>query len=127
MLREYKHVRQITGEATRRWFSDQYFDLIIWIDEQERIIGFQLCYDISYTHRALTWREESGFTHHRVDNGENRPGKIKAAPILVADGIFDSETIAAKFRQESLMIEEAVSAFVYQKLLDYSISYVSSG
>ncbi len=119
MFKEYKHVRQIEGEAKRRWFTDQYFDLIVWFDDEENIIGFQLCYDISQKHRALTWRQGKGFSHHKVDDGENRPGKMKASPILVSDGVFDYAKIAESFRKKSLEIDEDVSRFVYNKIMEY--------
>ena len=35
MLSEDTHVRQIEGEPKRRWFSDYYFDLIVWLESQE--------------------------------------------------------------------------------------------
>jgi len=119
MLREYKHVRQIKGEAKRRWFSNEYFDLIVWFDNEDTIVGFQLCYDISREHRALTWRKETGYTHHRVDDGENKPGKPKATPILVADGIFEYDKIAAKFKKESGQLGEHIATFVYDKIMQY--------
>ncbi len=119
MLKEYKIVRQIKGEASRRWFSDEYFDLIAWFHEQGEIVGFQLCYDIERFPRALTWKQEGGYTHHRIDNGENRPGKMKASPILVADGIFDPLPVAERFKNESLLLEPSLAEFVYQKLLSY--------
>ena len=80
MLKEYLQVRQIEGESKRRWFSDDYFDLIVWFDEQDEITGFQLCYDIHHVQRAVTWQKDSGFSHHKIDDGENRPGKAKASP-----------------------------------------------
>ena len=119
MLKEYPHVRQIEGESRRRWFSDEYFDLIVWLDENETIVGFQLCYDISHGHRALTWRKETGYTHHRIDDGENRPGKIKSTPILVADGVFNYEQIAAKFKHASTRLDERISTFIFDKLFEY--------
>ena len=36
MLVEYRNVRQIRGEGHRRWFSDEYFDLIVWYDGKRR-------------------------------------------------------------------------------------------
>jgi hypothetical protein len=119
MLREFPNVRQIDGESKRRWFSDEYFDLIVWLDEKEDIVGFQLCYDIFKSQHALTWRKESGFTHHRVDDGENRPGKLKASPVLVSDGYFEYKEIAEKFKIASPSIEARISTFVYEKLLRY--------
>jgi hypothetical protein len=119
MLREFMNVRQIPGEDTRRWFSDNYFDLIVWFDSQEAIVGFQLCYDINSNHRALTWHTATGFSHHRVDNGESRSGKTKASPILVADGLFDAPAVAARFQRESRDIDPRIAAFVYEKLRQY--------
>jgi len=119
MLKEYTHVRQIQGESKRRWFSDQYFDLIVWFGEQDEIVGFQLCYDITRTHRALTWQQNKGFTHHKIDDGENRPGKVKASPILVPDGLFDAERIARRFQEASSNMEPRIVNFIYKKLQQY--------
>ena len=122
MLKEYQQVRQIAGEAKRRWFNDEYFDLIIWLSADDEIVGFQLCYDIARRHRALTWRQESGFTHNRIDDGENRPGKVKASPILVSNGLFDAAQIAARFQQASTQMEQQICDFIYQKLSQYPAS-----
>jgi hypothetical protein len=119
MLREFPNVRQIPGESKRRWFSDDYFDLIVWLDEADDIVGFQLCYDIFKGQRALTWHSDTGFSHHRVDDGESRPGKLKAAPVLVSDGRFDYQKIAKKFQKASQNIEERIAIFVYKKLIQY--------
>ena len=119
MLREYEHVRQIEGEGRRRWFSDNFFDLVVWSDDAGTIIGFQLCYDSERDQRALTWRRDFGYTHHRVDDGEHRPGKVKATPVLVADGLFDQRAIAAKFASAASEISPLISRFVFEKLLKY--------
>ncbi|MBD3305737.1 hypothetical protein GF339_05090 [candidate division KSB3 bacterium] len=121
MLQEYTQVRQIEGEGKRRWFSDEYFDLIVWYDSDEtQITGFQLCYDIGHAPRAFTWQQDTGSTHHRIDDGENRPGKFKATPVLVPDGRFAAETIAHRFQQASRQISPALAQFIYAKILQYS-------
>ncbi|GAK59063.1 putative integron gene cassette protein [Candidatus Vecturithrix granuli] len=122
MLKEYTQVRQIQGEDKRRWFADHYFDLIIWYDAKEQIAGFQLCYDITHYHRALTWHRERGYSHNQIDDGENRPGKMKASPILVPDGIFDYPIIAEQFQHASRNIDPEIAAFVYHKILQYGNS-----
>lgn len=122
MLKEYTQVRQIQGEDKRRWFADHYFDLILWYDAEEQIAGFQLCYDITRHHRALTWHRERGYSHNQVDDGENRPGKMKASPILVPDGIFDYSIIAEQFQHASRNIDPEIAAFVYKKILQYGNS-----
>ena len=114
MLVEHKDVRQIENEGFRRWFTDDFFDLIVWYEE-DKIIGFQLCYDKSKHERALTWRSGYGFSHNRIDDGE-LPGHSKMTPILVEDGDFSKETIAAKFRSESRDIDRGIADFIYEKI-----------
>ncbi|HEY6096118.1 MAG TPA: hypothetical protein VIU93_14305 [Gallionellaceae bacterium] len=100
-MREHPDVRQIPGEPRRRWFSSKDFDLIVWLAEDQRISGFELCYDKQRHEHAIVWNEASGFRHMAVDDGEQRPGRYKATPILVADGLFDVRRIHAAFREAS--------------------------
>ena len=119
MLTESEHVRQIAREPKRRWFSDEYFDLIVWLGNRREIIGFQLCYDKLGDERALTWKKETGYAHHRVDAGERGRVSGKATPILVTDGDFNHTAIAHVFKERSAQIDKKVSRFVYNKLLQY--------
>jgi hypothetical protein len=119
MLTEYKKVRQIKGEPKRRWFSDEYFDLIVWFLTGNEIMGFQLCYGKPGDQRAITWKWPDTYFHQRIDDGENRPGKPKATPILVPDGRFDYEVIAEKFQKESANIDPEISKFVFDTLSQY--------
>jgi hypothetical protein len=121
LLKELKNITQIPGEPQRRWFADDFFDLIVWFDDQNDISGFQLCYNKETDERALTWKRQSSFTHHRVDDGEAKPQR-KATPILLADGKFDYKVIADRFKEESKKIDRAVSEFVLEKILQYKIS-----
>jgi hypothetical protein len=121
MLREIPKVRQIEGEPRRRWFTDEHFDLVIWGDDSSAILGFQLCYDKTRSEHALTWKSGDGFIHNRVDTGEDRPGRYKSTPILVADGEFDVEDVAAKFLGHSDGLDADSRDFIYYKLLDYPI------
>ena len=61
MLTESRRVRQIKNEPRRRWFSDDYFDLIVWLGNGHEIIGFQLCYDKFGIERALSWKKGEGY------------------------------------------------------------------
>jgi hypothetical protein len=121
MLREVRKVRQVKGESRRRWFDDGYFDLIVWFGAEDEIVGFQLCYDKYGEQKAITWQQEFGYMHHRVDQGEDKPGKPKATPILVADGIFDYKNIASRFERESGEIDSKISDFVYEKMMQYPL------
>jgi hypothetical protein len=114
-----KYVKQIPGEPYRRWFEDDYFDLLVWENELGEIVEFQLCYDKLHYQRSLIWKKRYGYMHNKVDDGENKPGKYKATPILVDDGIFDSAAIAEKFKHKSKDLDAKVSTFVFNKIKAY--------
>ena len=118
-LREVSDTRQIPGEPRRRWFCSPEFDLIVWVDELDAPIGFQLCYDKLVGERALTWREGRGFDHAAVDSGENMPTRYKGTPILVADGVFDRPRIASDFDTASAQLPEPIRSYVTEKLATY--------
>jgi hypothetical protein len=118
MLSEIRNPRQVPGEGFRRWFTDEYFDLIVWYDAARRLIGFQLCYDKDDHERALTWTAVSGFQHNRIDDGEI-PGHSKMTPIIVADGSFNARPVAERFREASAAIEPGIAAFVSETLETY--------
>lgn len=117
MLQELANIRQ-PEEPRRRWFADDYFDLIVWFDPRGEITGFQLCYDIPGDEHALTWHEKTGFSHLRVDDGDSqRP--FKASPILVADGWCDAFAVAQLFKTHSSAMDEQVARFVLAKIGEY--------
>ncbi len=118
MLKEVSNVRQITGEGSRRWFTDQTFDLILWYDDKNEISGFQLCYDKKVRERALTWRKDKGFSHERVDDGE-LPGRMKMSPVLAPDGSFDAAAIASRFHRESAEMDRDIARFVLATIAAY--------
>lgn len=122
MFREIPNPKQHPGEPPRRWFVDSSigWDLIIWEADQV-IFSFQLYYksEDQREERALTWKDGYGFTHDNVDNGENRPGKYKASPVLTPDGAFDNNHIAERFANVSQGIETRIANFIYEKLLVY--------
>lgn len=118
MLYEIVKIKQNKGEPKRRWFIDDYFDLVLWQNESNGIVGFQLCYDRTRDMHALTWYEDSGFMHNRIDDGENKPGKYKSIPVLLPNGHFPSKTIAEKFKAESAEIDPRLSEFIYRKILE---------
>lgn len=117
MLREIHDVRQVPGDPRRRWFSDEDFDLIVWLDPQDRLIGFQLCYDKETEQKALTWLEDDGYRHSRIDDGDN-PGKMKASPVLEADGHFDREGIGRRFRKNQGDVPEALADRVFRSIMN---------
>jgi len=119
MLSEIPHIKAIQDEPRRRWFADEEFDLIVWYEADELVVGFQLCYDKQKNQRAFTWRAPGYSRHDRVDDGENNPGRYKATPILVSDGAFAAADVAERFKAAGSDIDGSISSLVIQKILDW--------
>ncbi len=116
MLKEAKNVSQSAGEPRRRWFDDEYFDLIVWFEKDDSIFGFQLCYDREYKPRALTWTKKAGYKHTGIDDGEGSGGMLKESPVLVADGLFDSPSIGKKLEKAAGELPRDIADFVLEKV-----------
>ena len=117
MLKEYS-TQQHQGEQKRRWFTNNYFDLIVWQDNQSEITKFQLCYDKTRKERALTWTKGRGFDHNLIDDGEDSPLKNQS-PILLADGLFPAREVLEIFITDSEVIEQQIRSFIIEKLRNY--------
>jgi len=117
MLKEYP-TQQHRGEQKRRWFSNHYFDLIVWQNDQSEITKFQLCYDKTGKERALTWTKGRGFDHNLIDEGEASPLKNQS-PILLKDGLFHASEVLKIFIADSELIEQQVRSFIIEKLRIY--------
>ena len=120
MLRELP-ASQVPDEPRRRWFTDEYFDLIVWFTADGTICSFQLCYDRRHNERSLTWTKDGGFSHHRIDDGEVNPAKTQA-PILVADGAFPRDEVVQLLVNEAEEIDASIAEFVVGKIGEYRTS-----
>ena len=118
MLREIGNVHQQDPGLRRRWFCDDYFDLFVWVNPGGDIVAFQLCYDLSARQRVLSWREHGGYTHHRIDSGEQSTFK-NMTPILVDDGALPLPGVLEKFDARAAGIDGRVRVFVRERLLEY--------
>ena len=119
MLREFRRVRQ-TPPGFRRLFTDDTFDLYIWYQRRwGRMTGFQLCYDKYRAPRTLTWTENAGYGHHRVDDGDCGAGGPKRTPLLVADGRFDTRTVADRFQEAAARMPRSLARVILGRILQY--------
>lgn len=119
MLTECANVQQRRGEPRRRWFHSDEQDLILWLGDDGTILGFQLCYRCLGSEHALTWFEDRGYSHHKVDDGEENPPIYKRTPTLVSDGAFDSQAVLQRFQSEANELSPELVAFVTAKLEAY--------
>jgi hypothetical protein len=111
------NVRQVSGEPRRRWFTSARCDLIVWYATAAAPTGFQLCYRFDGSEKALTWGAPEQLTHLAVDDGEERPFRHKATPILVSDGAFDAPAVLRLFRAESGDLPADVVEIVVTRLV----------
>jgi len=115
MLQKIRKVRQDDANRERHWFQDDFFDLFAWTDAAGEMIAFQLCYDRLNRERVLAWSEPTGFIHRRIDDGEALPVQ-KMTPIMVADGQFAADDIAAEFDNRSTGIDLRWRQFIRNKI-----------
>jgi len=118
MLREIGSIRQDSTRGARRWFQDDYFDLFVWQDAAGRTIAFQLCYDRNRGEGAISWSEDQGFTHARVDSGEQAQ-KHGMSPILRASGVVPYFRVYRRFIAASSGWEPPLRDFLLGRLHDY--------
>jgi hypothetical protein len=116
VLREIKSVQQERGVGRRRWFESEGLDLVVWLDAASgEVAGFQLCYDLGAGEHALTWRTDEGFSHTRVDSGDDvRP--YKGSPVLEPDGSVPWVEIAALFEARSETLEAPLRKLIRDRL-----------
>jgi len=119
MLMEIPGTRQHADEYKRRWFTDAAMDLVVWLDSDGGIAGFQLCYDKQRCEKSITWKAASGYQHTAVDDGE-LSGRYKRSPILASDGDMNAWSVCGEFRRRAGALDEPLRAFISKKLIDYS-------
>lgn len=117
-MKEITNVRQHPSEHRRRWFCDEDFELIVWFEEPDRIVMFELSYDLQGDWRALRWREASGFEHFTVDDGEDRPHR-NAAPMLRPNPKVPPKEMFDAFESRSNSLDSHVAGFVRTRLFEY--------
>src|SRR5262245_40298969 len=119
-LTEIAGVRQDPKEPRRRWFWSNVAELMVWLDESGAPIGFQLSYDKAVAERILTWKQDSGFLHTAVDDGESDVGfRHKATPILIADGDFDAKRVMKQFHELAANLPPELIRFVTEEITQH--------
>jgi hypothetical protein len=118
-LREIVQVRQISGEAPRRWFTSSAFDLFVWCDDSGNVNAFQFYYDKPRSEHALVWKRGVPSSHFAVDDGEGRPFRHKGSPILVADGHFDVTRVADRLASAGGQVPQGILDFVLARVREY--------
>lgn len=116
-LAEIASVVQRPGEPRRRWFASESLDLLVWLDEAARPIGFQLSWRDGGAGHALTAREGEALLHERVDEGgRGGAGYARSATLHAAADDYDLALIQPRFVAASHKLPEDLRAYVLQQL-----------
>ena len=119
MLYRILNVRQIPGEDFKVWFTDDYWDLFIWIDRKKTISSFQLGYGKPAEEKIIKWTRGGSLYAMTVSSGEETLSANRT-PILVMDTSFDKELVIAKFREDSRRVTRQIADFIIARLSAYS-------
>ena len=119
MLREVKS-RERSAAGDGRWFADDFFELIVWLDERSTVESFQLCYDRGRRERALTWSRGKGLRHDSVDDGESSALKNQT-PLYREGGEFDRADVLRRFQSASVLLPGSIAACVADKIVGASV------
>lgn len=119
MLSPHPCRQPVTPDHLRkRWFSDPQHDLFIWQTTDGQITAFQFSYNKSTNEHLLSWSADHGYSHDRIDDGENTPFQTMT-PIMVPDGAVDCVRVAEAFRSVSEWLEPELREFIYCKVRGY--------
>ena len=118
MLRELPSRKPGIGEPKRRWFFCHDLDLVVWLDNDENPVAFQLAYDKDRNEHSISWRAEKGFQHFKVDDGNPFAGKTQT-PLLHANGVFHPGPLIDQFKSLSGEMPAPLASFVIAKLQAY--------
>ena len=100
--------------------ADNDIELIVWFGASGEIEGFQLCYYLIDNEYALTWRKGKGYSHNKIDEGEDTPLK-NLSPILIPDGIPAIQRLSRLFAENSGAVEDAIRRFVLDRFEKYPV------
>jgi len=112
-------IRHLENDLPRQWMSDDYFDLIIWYQQDNSIYGFQLCYDKDGSPGALTWTIDRQFTHSGIDGGDTGASNIFTPILTVSHGPFPAEKVTDEFTKRSTRLSAEIRDFVLRKLSEF--------
>lgn len=123
MLTEVANVRQHAGDHFRRWFIDKNYDLFVWYKPDSTIYGFQFCFDKVNREKALTWRKDTGFSLHYVEDGEGSPFDNRTPILTPLRSSDDAPSILETFQSVDQKLPGDIRTLVRKKIR----AYVKSG
>lgn len=112
MLEEKKIIVQdeFRKGLKKYWFADEDMELIYWLDKNQKVFSFQLCYDKNHRERAVVWHLNEGLKHYQVDGGEDQ--EFNRSPVFLDSDKESLNQVKRRFHESSQKIPNHVVQFV---------------
>ena len=121
MLKENKTVRQREKEGFRRWFVNDYFDIIIWYTNiNSKLKGFQVCYSRNKAEKAFTWEPNSVSSHYVSDSGFEKGRPSFGTAILIGHAGKIHEIVINRLIKEQGELDNDILDFIVDKINEYN-------
>ncbi len=122
-LVEHKGVRQRPDEGFRRWFVNDFFDVIVWYESAAgELVGFQLCYNRNKVERAFTWHRNKRSSHYVSSGDDGRGRPWKATAILYGDAGPVPEEVILRLQEERGELDDSLLDMITKSVRDYNAS-----
>lgn len=120
-LVENQGVRQRPDEGFRRWFVNDYFDLIVWYESNGgELTGFQLCYGRHVDERAFTWQRGKQGSHFVSSGADERGMPWIATAILHGDAGEVPESVLDRLAADQGDLDDDLLAVVTERARAYN-------
>ena len=120
-LVENKNVRQRPDEGFRRWFLNDYFDVIIWYESAAgEMSGFQLCYNRSVDERAFTWHRNKRSSHFVSSGADERGTPWIATAVLHGDAGPVPPDVLDRLQREQGDLDDQLLRFIVKEATSYN-------
>lgn len=121
VLSENKSVRQRPEEGYRRWFLNEYFDVVVWYESRGgQMYGFQLCYDRHHDERAFTWERGKQSSHYVSSGADERGRPWIATAILHGDAGPVPKDVVSRLVEERGELESALLETILERVGAYN-------
>lgn len=115
-MQEILKVKQDSPYLRKRWFNSAEVDLFVWLDNDNVIERFQLCYDKFINEHAFTWSKHNGYNHYIVSDGEDSDFFSKTSPILIEK--YQKKVFPKSRLMELLKAHQNIDILLFNDIMD---------
>ncbi|MBN2509194.1 MAG: hypothetical protein JXB03_02915 [Spirochaetales bacterium] len=116
MMYRILNVRQEKNRDFKIWYTDDYWDLFLWIDAKKQVSAFQLCFGKPDNEHIIMWnRKGNTIKTARVESGEDDPSQNRS-PLLYEAGNVNIHQTVLRFEKDSKKMDPALAKLVISRL-----------